>query len=114
MVRGLRIAPFGIAREAERDVVSLGRYGVYASLLADREVTQWTSARTLPPPPALRAATEVRERSRRRWGTATDVIDAQLEALADGRLPHDAPTETTTTNETFGLNSDSDDKETAT
>jgi hypothetical protein len=93
--------------------VSLGRYAVYASLLVGGEVTPWASARTLPPPPALRAAAEVRDRSRRRWGTGTDVIEAQLEALAVGRLRHDAPTEIATPNETFGLNRDSDDKETA-
>lgn len=80
------------ARLTPADVVGLGRYGVYASLLADGEPTPWTSARTLPAPPELRAPDEVRDRSRQRWGTPVDVIDAHLHGLATGLHPDVTPT----------------------
>jgi hypothetical protein len=76
------------ARLSPGDVVGLGRFAVYASLLTGGEPTPWASARTLPAPPPVRAADEVRDRSRQRWGTPRGVIDAELAVLATGAIPH--------------------------
>lgn len=75
------------ARLTAADVVGLGRFAIYASLLADGEPTPWASARTLPPSPLLRPPEDARDRSRQRWGTPQGVIDAELEVLAGGRMP---------------------------
>jgi hypothetical protein len=75
------------ARLNAADVVGLGRYAVYASLLAGGEATPWASARTLPPPAPLRDPEVVRDRSRQRWGTPRGVIDAELQVLARGGIP---------------------------
>lgn len=63
------------------DVVGLGKYEVYASLMAGGQRTPYASARTLPPPPAIRKAEEVRARSREQWGVPVGAVDAELEQL---------------------------------
>lgn len=84
------------------DAVGLGKYEVYASLLAGSEPTPFASARTFASPPALRRADEVRQRSRERWGVPAGAIDAELEGLAGQSLVkerHNGPTN----NESFGV-----------
>jgi hypothetical protein len=68
-------------RIAASDVVGLGRYAIYASLLTNGEAT-WVSGRTLPPPPETRPSGDLRQRSRDRWGVPATAIDAELAALA--------------------------------
>jgi hypothetical protein len=69
-------------------VIGLGRYAVYATLLADGESTPWASGRTLEPPPPTRTGDDVRQRSREKWGIPAGVIDAELELLAGGEHAH--------------------------
>ncbi len=73
----------GDDRLTPNDVVGLGRYEVYASLMADRQATPYASAQTLPPPPAVRRADEAQARSREQWGVPAGVVDAELEALVE-------------------------------
>jgi hypothetical protein len=84
----------GTERLGAADVVGLGRYSVYASLLADGERTPWASGRTLPAPPATRPGDDLRARSRARWGVPGRAIDTELELLAGNATPprpqHDA------------------------
>jgi len=71
----------GDDRLTPNDVVGLGKYEVYASLMASSQATPYASARSLPPPPAIRSADEVRARSRAQWGVSAGVVDAELEQL---------------------------------
>jgi hypothetical protein len=89
----------GTRRITEEDVVGLGRWAVYASLLSNGETTPWASGQTLPAPPPIRDTDEVRERSRRRWGAPAGAIDAELQLLAGGEQTRQ-PAPTT---ETFGF-----------
>lgn len=77
-----------IDRVKPADVVGLGRYEVYASLLSASETTPYASVRTLPPPSPVRPGDDVRERSRHRWGIPAEVIDVELQALAAGSPDH--------------------------
>lgn len=71
------------------DVVELGRFAIYASLLTDGEAT-WVSGRTLPAPPAIRRGDDVGDRSRSQWGTPAGVVDAELDTLAGAQPPRPA------------------------
>lgn len=81
----------GTERLSAVDVVGLGRYAVYASLLAEGEQTPWASGRTLPPTPMVRSGDDVRRRSRTRWGISGRVVDAELELLAANATPPQPP-----------------------
>jgi hypothetical protein len=63
------------------DVEGLGKYEVYASLLANGERTPYASGRTLPPPPAIRDPRQVRALSRARWGVPVAEIEAAFTKL---------------------------------
>ncbi len=71
----------GDDRLTPHDIVGLGRYEVYASLMAGSQATPYASARTWPPGPAIRNAEDVRARSRAQWGVPAGVVDAELEQL---------------------------------
>jgi hypothetical protein len=71
----------GDDRLTPNDVVGLGKYEVYASLMAGSQTTPYASARTLVPPPAIRSANEPRARSREQWGVPAGVVDVELEQL---------------------------------
>lgn len=83
-----RIIVRGDERLQPADVRGLGRYQVYASLVAGGEVTPFASGRTLAPPPKLWDAESVLARSRERFGMPVADIDAELEALAGSGQPH--------------------------
>lgn len=85
-------------RLAPSDVVDLGRFAVYASLLSNGETTPWASGQTLPAPPQVRDPDDVREHSRRRWGIPAGVIDAELRLLTTGKQAPAQPDD----EETFG------------
>jgi hypothetical protein len=69
------------------DFTGLGRFEAYASLVSKGEVTPFASIHTLPPPPVLRRAEDVRQLSRQRWGVPVAEIDAALVAI-DGEPSH--------------------------
>ncbi len=61
--------------------MGLGRYEVYASLLAGGERAAWASARTRAPQLSLRPAGQVRGRSRSTYGQDGAAVEAGLAAL---------------------------------
>jgi hypothetical protein len=74
------------------DLQSLGRYEIYASLVAHGNVTPFASARTLEPCAPRSDAQATREASRQRYGRDLAEIEAQLAALvgtgaAEGKHP---------------------------
>jgi hypothetical protein len=77
----------GTQRLTPTDVIALGRYAVYASLIAAGEQTPWASGRTLPASQPARPAADVRRRSRARWGIPGHVLDAEMDALATSTTP---------------------------
>jgi DNA helicase HerA-like ATPase len=85
------------------DVAGLGRYEVYASLLAGSESTPFASARTLPPPPPIHSAAEVQQRSRERWGVPAGVVDVELEGLVEHRSTGKNRAAVTSSDEAFGV-----------
>jgi Type IV secretion-system coupling protein DNA-binding domain len=85
------------------DLTGLGKYEVYASLIAGSESTPFASARTLPPPPAIRPASEVQQRSRERWGVPAGVVDVELEGLVEHRSTGKKRAGATSTDEVFGV-----------
>lgn len=72
----------GDRRLSPADVEGLGRFQVYASLVAGGEATRLASARTAPPPPAGQDADAVRARSRSQWGVPAVDVERELELLA--------------------------------
>jgi len=85
------------------DLVGLGKYEVYASLMAASQTTPYTSARTLAASPAIRNAAAVRARSRDQWGVPAGVIDAELEQLQAASRPVTRTDTSARADTTFGV-----------
>lgn len=66
------------------DFRELPAFEVYAQLLAAGAVQPWCSARTTAAPAALGSGSEVRRRSRQRYGTDRSIVEAELEQLLAG------------------------------
>jgi hypothetical protein len=66
--------------EAE-DFRRLGRYEVYARLVAGGEVTGFASGRTLAPAPRLSDPAEVRRLSRERYGKPIAEVETEIRRL---------------------------------
>ena len=60
------------------DFMSLLRYQVYASFQNDGKNTGWIQGRTLPPPPAIRMAAELKARSMERYGKAAEEVEKEF------------------------------------
>jgi hypothetical protein len=60
------------------DVVDLGRFHAYVSLMTAVGPSPYVSARTLPPPPKTMSVEVALDRSRSRWGVPGADIDADL------------------------------------
>jgi hypothetical protein len=72
------------------DFQSLGKYEVYASLVADGQATPFASGTTRPLPPASMDPAEVRTRSRERYGRSRQEVDEELATLLSlGNAPSD-------------------------
>ena len=67
-----------------QDLQSLGRYEIYASLVAHGNVTPPASGRTLEPLPPTSDAQAVRTRSRNAYGHDLASVEAELAALVGG------------------------------
>lgn len=63
------------------DFQSLGKYEVYASLVADGQATPFASGATRPLPPVTSDPQEIRTLSRRRYGRSRAEVDDELKAL---------------------------------
>ncbi len=65
-----------------RDFMDLPRYHVYTMFQSDGQNTGWVKGKTLPPPPALRSAAELKARSMATYGKAAkEVEDEYLQML---------------------------------
>jgi hypothetical protein len=69
-----------------RDLQSLGRYEVYASLASQGSVTPFASGRTLEPIAATSVAREIRSQSRSRYGRDLASVEAELAHLVGDGL----------------------------
>jgi len=73
----------GIPELAPEDFTSLGRYEVYASLLANGQTTPFASGRTLPPSATISNARALQRASRQRFGQPLSEIEAGFAALVE-------------------------------
>ncbi len=73
----------GDDRLTPNDVVGLGSFEAFATLMADNQPAPYASIHTYPAPPVVRSADEVLRRSREQWGVPAGVVDAELETLVD-------------------------------
>lgn len=82
-----------IARAADRldakDFQHLGRYEIYASLVADGAVEPFCSATTRPLDAAMGNATRVRQSSRETFGVPRQAIEAELRTVWTGQIETD-------------------------
>ncbi len=76
--RDAKILTAGRREITAEDVVRLGRYEIYASLVADGGATPFASGRTTPLPPATSKPKTVRARSAANYGTPAKVTDERL------------------------------------
>jgi hypothetical protein len=81
----------GIPELSPEDFTALGRYEVYASLLADGQRTPYASGRTSPPPPAISSASALRQLSREQYGRPLNDIEAGFASLLNPPPPPDEP-----------------------
>lgn len=81
----------GMAPElTAEDFMGLPRYQVYASFQCGGKNTGWVQGRTLPPPPALRDAADLKTRSQKTYGTPAEQVEADyLKLFADDRVPEE-------------------------
>jgi hypothetical protein len=74
----------GHAELVAADFEALGQYEVYASLLANGQVSPYASGRTQAPSHAITTPTELRIASRERYGQPLDELEAGFASLTDG------------------------------
>lgn len=82
-------AAAGMAPElAAEDFMALPRYQVYASFQSGGKNTGWVQGRTLPPPPVLRDAADLKAHSQKTYGTPAEQVEADyLKMFADDSVP---------------------------
>ncbi len=72
------------------DFMSLPRYQIYAAFQSGGKSTGWVQGRTLPPPPALRDAAELKARSQKAYGISAQQVEKEyLKMFKDERIPED-------------------------
>lgn len=59
------------------DFMSLPRYQIYTSFQSAGKSTGWIQGRTLPPPPVLRDATELKAQSQSSYGMSAEQMEAE-------------------------------------
>lgn len=77
------------------DFMSLPRYQIYTSFQQNRKNTGWVQGQTMPPPPAIRYATELRAASMARYGVPAEEIEEEYLAAitAKSSSPTEIPTD---------------------
>jgi energy-coupling factor transporter ATP-binding protein EcfA2 len=72
------------------DFMCLPRYQVYPSFQSGGKNTGWVQGRTLPSPPVLRDAADLKARSQKTYGIPAEQVEADyLKLFADDRIPED-------------------------
>lgn len=70
--------------------MGLPRYQVYAAFQCGGKNTGWVQGRTLPPPPAIRDAADLKARSQNTYGIPSEQVEAEyLKLFADDRVPEE-------------------------
>ena len=59
------------------DFMALPRYQIYASFQRDGRNTGWIQGRTLPPPPALQDAADLKARSQAAYGIPAEQVEEE-------------------------------------
>lgn len=73
------------------DFQRLHRYEAYVQLVADGEITDFASARTLPMPASISDPQVVRQASRLRYGRPVNEVEAEIRKLIEGEPGNDGP-----------------------
>lgn len=77
---------------AAEDFMSLPRYRVYTSFQSGGRNTGWIQGQTLPPPPAVREAAELKARSQTAYGIPAEQVEADyLKLFAPDSIAGSAP-----------------------
>lgn len=63
------------------DFMGLPRYQIYTSIQSGKQSTGWMSGTTLPPPPSIRTAQQLKEESASRYGRPAAEVEAELVRL---------------------------------
>lgn len=81
----------GMAPElTAEDFMGLPRYQVYAAFQCGGRNTGWVQGRTLPPPPALKDAAELKAHSQKTYGIPSGQVETDyLKLFADDRIPEE-------------------------
>lgn len=67
------------------DFMALPRYQIYASIQSNGRSTGWVQGKTLPPPPALREAAELKAMSQAAYGIPEEQVEEDyLKLFGDG------------------------------
>lgn len=70
------------------DFMALPRYQIYTSFQSGGRNTGWIQGRTLPPPPTLRNAAELKAHSQSAYGIPAEQVEEEyLRMFADGKVP---------------------------
>ncbi len=78
------------------DFMSLPRYQVYTSFQHKGRCTSWVQGQTMPPPPAIRLAAEMKAMSMKRYGIPAEEVEAEyLKTLTPDATPDEAVGDTT-------------------
>lgn len=77
------------------DFMSLPRYQIYTSFQSGGRNTGWMQGRTLPPPPALQDAAELKARSQSAYGIPAEQVEEDYLKIFSGR--YDEPEQNNTT-----------------
>lgn len=71
------------------DFMTLPRYQIYTSFQQDGRNTGWIQGQTMPPPPAIRMAAELKAESMKRYGKPADEVENEYLKILAGSEPTD-------------------------
>ena len=73
------------------DFMTLPRYEIYTSFQSGGKSTGWISGKTLPPPPPIRMAAELKAESMKRYGVPAEETEAELICMMTRPAPQPDP-----------------------
>ena len=73
------------------DFMTLPRYHIYTNFQSGGRSTGWISGKTLPPPPPIRMAAELKAESMKRYGVPAEQTEAELIRMMSPTEPEPDP-----------------------